>query len=128
MNFGKFDRQLRLQKPAVVAQNAFGEPAPASFTDVVTVWGEQKPVSGSEPFLAQQQTAEQVVKWQIRYRADLDATWQFTCEGKLYQLTAPPVEIGRRQGLLLTTTCRGAAPLPVAPPRIHSAVFAAAYN
>jgi SPP1 family predicted phage head-tail adaptor len=106
MNFGKFDRQLQLQKPAVVAQNDYGEEAPAGFEDVETVYGEQKPGTGAESFLGQQQTAQQAVSWQIRYRADINTTWQFTCEGRTYQIIAIQ-EIGRRAGLLVTTYSRG---------------------
>lgn len=106
MNFGKFDRQLLLQKPAAVGQDSFGAPAPTALEDVAMVWGEQKPGTGTESFIGQQQTAQQVVTWQIRYRADVATTWQFVCEGRTYQITAIQ-EIGRRAGLLLTTYSRG---------------------
>jgi SPP1 family predicted phage head-tail adaptor len=106
MNFGKFDRQLLLQRPAVVTQNDFGEEASAGFEDVEAVYGEQKPGTGSESFLAQQQTAQQAVTWQIRYRADLTTTWQLVYEGCTYQIIAIQ-EVGRRAGLLLTTYFRG---------------------
>jgi SPP1 family predicted phage head-tail adaptor len=106
MNFGKFDRLLLLQRPSVVPQNSFGESAPAGFEDVEAVRGEQKLGAGAESFLAQQQTAQQAVTWQIRYRADIDTTWQFICEGRTYQIIAIQ-EVGRRAGLLLTTYTRG---------------------
>ena len=106
MNFGLFDRKLLLQRPAAVAQDAFGAPAPQSFEDVATVSGQQKFGTGTEAVLAEQQTTQQVVRWQIRYRRDIENTWQFVCEGKLYQITAVQ-EIGRRAGLLLTTYSRG---------------------
>ena len=114
MNFGKFDRQLLLQRPTIVSQNEFGERAPAGFEDVETVYGEQKPADGTESFIGQQQTAQQVVSWQIRYRPDLTTTWQFTCGGRIYQITAV-AEIGRRAGLLLTTYYRGSVPGPKPP-------------
>lgn len=106
MNFGDFDRQLALQRPLAVAQNDYGALAPADFEDVETVWGAQKPGTGTEAVQAQQLTAQQVVVWQIRYRTDIGLTWQFVCEGRTYQITAVQ-EIGRRQGLTLTTYCRG---------------------
>jgi SPP1 family predicted phage head-tail adaptor len=106
MNFGLFDRQLVLQRPASVPQDAYGAPAPAAFEDVTTVWGQQKPGIGTEATLGEQLTAQQVVTWQIRYRRDVDKDWQFTCEGRTYQITAV-AEIGRRAGLLLTTYYRG---------------------
>ena len=106
MNFGLFDRQLVLQRPTTVPQDAFGAPAPAGFEDVATVWGQQKPGAGTEGVLGEQLTAQQVVTWQIRYRRDVVPSWQFTCEGRTYQITAV-AEIGRRAGLLLTTYYRG---------------------
>lgn len=117
MNFGLFDRKLLLQRPAAVAQDAFGAPAPELFEDVATVYGQQKFGTGTEATLGQELTAQQVVTWQIRYRDDIATSWQFTCEGKLYEITAIQ-EIGRRAGLLLTTYSRGAAPKPpvVSPP------------
>ncbi len=106
MNFGLFDRQLVLQRPAAAPQDAYGAPAPASFEDVATVYGQQKPGAGTEVTLGQELTAQQVVIWQIRYRRDVVPSWQFTCEGRTYQITAV-AEIGRRAGLLLTTYYRG---------------------
>jgi SPP1 family predicted phage head-tail adaptor len=108
MNFGLFDRQLVLQRPALAAQDGFGAPIPVAspFEDVATVWGQQKPATGTEVTLGEQMTAQQVVKWQIRYRRDVLPTWQFTCEGRTYQITAV-AEVGRRVGLLLTTYYRG---------------------
>ena len=114
MNFGLFDRQLVLQRPAAVPQDRFGAPAPAGFEDVVTVWGQQKPGTGTEAVLGEQLTAQQVVSWWIRYRRDVVPTWQFTCEGRIYQITAV-AEIGRRAGLLLTTYYRGQVPGPKPP-------------
>jgi SPP1 family predicted phage head-tail adaptor len=106
MNFGRQDRQLMLQRPASAPQDAFGAPAPAGWVDVAKVWGWQKPTTGTELTLGEQLTAQQVVTWQIRYRRDVVPTWQFTCEGRTYQITAV-AEVGRRAGLLLTTYYRG---------------------
>lgn len=106
MNFGKFDRKLLLQRPTKVPQDAYGAPAPAGWEDVATVYGQQKFGAGTEAVLAEQQTAQQVVTWQIRYRRDVVPDWQFTYEGRTYQITAVQ-EIGRRAGLLLTTYYRG---------------------
>ncbi len=108
MNFGKLDRQVVLQQPAPAVQNGFGEltPVAAPYQDVATVWAEQKPGTGGESFLAQQQTAQQVVTWQLRHRADVQPTWRLVYAGQVYEITAV-AEIGRRVGLTLTTYCRG---------------------
>lgn len=131
MNFGKFDRQLLLQKPAALKQDSFGTPQPVAnaFEDVETVRGEQKLGAGTETFLAQQQTAQQVVTWHIRYRADIATSWRFICEGKLYEITAIQ-EIGRRAGLILTTYSRGPAPKPpvVSPPAATAGTYQLSYR
>ena len=107
MNFGKLDRQILLQAPTAAAQNGFGEVAPASFTNVGTVWAERKPTpAGTEVFQASEQTAVQPVVYQTRYRADVKPTWQFVDQGTTYHITAV-AEIGRRVGLTLTAYSRG---------------------
>ncbi|MBJ6145736.1 phage head closure protein [Hymenobacter sp. BT559] len=130
MNFGKFDRKLLLQKPAATVQDRFGasKPVANAFEDVATVYGEQKPGTGTEIFLAQQQTAQVTVNWQIRYRADVRPTWQLIYNGELYQIVAV-VEIGRRTGLLLITYSRGPAPKPVTPaaPGTYQSNYRTAY-
>jgi SPP1 family predicted phage head-tail adaptor len=106
MNIGRLDRQLTLQKPAVVVQDDYGAPAPASFVDVATVAAgiEYKP--GQEATQADQLTATQRITFTIRYRADVRPTWQLRYEGKTFQLT-DVAEIGRRRGLLLTCYSHG---------------------
>lgn len=106
-NIGKRDRQIQLQAPAAVAQNSFGEPAPASFSDQGTEFAQViYPSAGQELVQAAQQVAVQPVQFILRYRADVRPTWQVDFEGTLHLITAV-TEIGRRQGLTLTTQRRG---------------------
>ena len=108
MNIGKLDRHLLLQAPAPLAQDAFGQPVGTpGFTDVVTVYGQLGyPRPGTETVQTAQLTAEQPVQFTIRYRPDVRPTWQVLFEGTTYLITAV-TEIGRRQGLTLTTQRRG---------------------
>ena len=106
MNIGQLDRQVTLQAPATVPQDAYGAPAPASFTDVATVAAGVKYNPGGEAVAADQNTATQHVSFTIRYRADVRPTWQLAYEGRTFQIT-DVAEIGRRRGLTLTTYCRG---------------------
>lgn len=108
MNIGKLDRLLLLQAPAAVAQDSFGQPVGTpGFTDVATVYGQPiYPRPGTETVQTAQLTAEQTVQFTIRYRADVRPTWQVVYEGTIYLITAV-AEIGRRQGLTLTTQRRG---------------------
>jgi SPP1 family predicted phage head-tail adaptor len=113
MNFGKLDRLVTLRKPLAPAQDEYGAPAPVSWVEVAKVYAEQKPGHGNEAMQAQQLTAVQLVTWLLRYRPDVQPTWQLIYGGTIYEITAV-AEIGRRVGLTLTTQARG----PVAPPII----------
>jgi SPP1 family predicted phage head-tail adaptor len=44
--------------------------------------------------------------FRIRYRSDVTATMRLVESGKTYELVAPPVEIGRREGLDLMCAAR----------------------
>ncbi|MBH8558991.1 phage head closure protein [Hymenobacter negativus] len=106
-NIGKRNRQIQLQAPAPVAQNGYGEPAPASFSDQGTEFAQVIYSSaGQELVQAAQQTAVQPVQFVMRYRADVRPTWQVDFGGTIHLITAV-TEIGRRQGLTLTTQRRG---------------------
>ena len=107
MSIGKRDRQIQLQAPAAAGQNSFGELAPASFSDQGIEFAQVVyPTAGQELVQAAQQVAVQPVQFIIRYRADVRPTWQVDFEGTLHLITAV-AEIGRRQGLTLTTQRRG---------------------
>ncbi|MDO7851395.1 phage head closure protein [Hymenobacter convexus] len=107
-NIGKRDRQIQLQAPAPAAQDAFGQPVGApTYADQGTEFAQViYPTAGQELVQAAQQTAVQPVQFVLRYRADVRPTWQIDFEGTLHLITAV-TEIGRRQGLTLTTQRRG---------------------
>jgi SPP1 family predicted phage head-tail adaptor len=106
MNFGQLDRQITLQAPAAVPQDAYGAPAPAGFADVATVAAGVKYAPGGEAQQAQQQTATQRISFTIRYRSDVRPTWQLVYEGRTFQIT-DVAEIGRRRGTILTCYSHG---------------------
>jgi len=107
MNIGKLDRRITLQAPPVVAQNSYGEEAPASFTDAATVPAQLSyPRPGSEVYDNDQLRAEQPTQFTIRYRSDVRPVWRVLYENQTYLITAV-TEIGRRVGLTLTCLRRG---------------------
>jgi SPP1 family predicted phage head-tail adaptor len=106
MNIGQFDRQVTLQQPATVAQDAAGQPAPVRFTDVATVAAGVKYNPGAEAVAADKNTATQRIAFTIRYRADVRPTWQLAYEGRIFQIT-DVAEIGRRRGTILTCYSHG---------------------
>lgn len=97
---GLMDRRVTLRHVSLAAADANGEQR-QSFTTYATVWAHREDLSGRESFLAQQKTAELISRFTVRYRDDVVATDRITCEGRDYEVTQPPLEIGRRDGLLI---------------------------
>jgi SPP1 family predicted phage head-tail adaptor len=106
MNFGRFDRLLTLLAPAVALLNEYGEPTAAAFVDRGDVWAQVKYDQGSEVYLADEKTAVQRITFTLRYRADITPLWRVQYQGRIYLLDAV-AEIGRRQGLTLSSFSRG---------------------
>lgn len=92
LDTGAFDQRLTLQAPALGAVDARGH-GPDTFVDVATVWGSAEPLRGREFFAAGQQQAQAEIRFRIRHRTDLLATWRIVWRGVAYQLTAPPIDV-----------------------------------
>lgn len=69
---GKADRQVQLQELQTTVSPS-GAPK-AEWLTLATVWAAVTPVSGREPFAAQQRYAEVDTVFSIRYRSDLAIT------------------------------------------------------
>lgn len=107
MNIGQLDRQVVLQKPTPAPANQFGGPGQTQgYADVATVAAKVEPIPGAEGFVGDQLTATARQKITIRYRADVQPTWQLVLDGRTYQLTDIQ-QFGRRVGLILTVYSRG---------------------
>ncbi|MVN78924.1 phage head closure protein [Hymenobacter sp. HMF4947] len=107
MNFGKCDRLITLQIPTPAPANEYGGPGQQQqYADVAQVWAQVKPLPGAEGFIGDQLTATQRQEFTIRYRPDVQPTWQLVFEGTTYQLISVS-EFGRRVGLILTAYARG---------------------
>jgi len=102
MRAGRMDRQVTLQA-RTTTRNAQGEDV-ATYADLATVWAEKIDLRGREFFAAQQSRAEVTTRWRIRYRDDLRAVDRLVHQDVVYDVVAPPAEVGRRQGLELVTT------------------------
>jgi SPP1 family predicted phage head-tail adaptor len=104
MRAGKIDRLVVLQTKSVT-RNAVNEEV-VDWNTLATVWAERRDLRGREYFQAQQVNAEISAVFRIRYRTDVTATMRLVESGKAYELVAPPVEIGRREGLDLMCAAR----------------------
>jgi SPP1 family predicted phage head-tail adaptor len=100
MRAGQMDRRVTLRRLARGVQRPAGD-YPETYVEYATVWARKIEVSGREFFQAQTKDAETTVRFEVRWRDDVESTDRVTCEGLDYQLIAPPSEIGRREGLTL---------------------------
>lgn len=91
LDTGAFNQRLTLQAPAPGTVDARGH-GPDSFVDVDTVWGGAEPIRGSEFFAAGQQQAQVDVRFRIRHRSDVLASWRVVWRGVPYALIAPPID------------------------------------
>lgn len=101
---GAFRHRLTLQAPAQGAADARGH-GPDTFVDVATVWGSAEPLRGREFFAAGQQQVQAEVRFCVRHRTDVLATWRVVWGGVAYALTASPIDTqGARIQLELMAT------------------------
>lgn len=110
MKSGKLDRRVVLMRPTTTS-NGFGEPV-EEFVDAARVWASiARPNPGGEVFQADQNSNEQPTTFEIRFRDDLQisAKWRLQYRGRTYDIVNVE-EIGRRDGLRLTTTARDVIP------------------
>lgn len=95
MRAGKLDRRVTIRRFIADAPNEFNE-ALGAWTDVATVWAQQRPNRGSERFAGGQIGSAAVMTFHIRHRADLTALDRIVFDGCEYEIIAPPRELGRR--------------------------------
>lgn len=95
MRAGKLDRRITIRRSQKTETNALNEPI-MTWSDVVTVWAQQRPERGSERFAAAQVNGTAVITFHIRYRADVTIQDRIVYDGVEYEIVAPPREIGRR--------------------------------
>lgn len=101
MKAGLMDRRLVLKHRSLGSQDSNGAYPSETYVTYATVWGRKIEVSAREYFVAAQTQAESAVRFEIRYLAGVLATDRVTSDDLDYELTAPPAEIGRREGITL---------------------------
>jgi SPP1 family predicted phage head-tail adaptor len=100
---GKLSERVTLQAPAETRGAAYSDVKKA-WADVATVWAAFEPLSGRELLLAQQVNSEITVRFRLRYRADITAKWRVIYRGRVFQIAAPPIDVGGR-GVELHLQC-----------------------
>lgn len=105
MNIGRLDRRITLQSLATDQSTDWNHPT-QTWSDLATIWATKAPRRAAEPTEAKQVVALNVVDWYIRHRTDVDAKMRLVdADGDIYDIVSVQ-EVGRKQGLKLTTELR----------------------
>lgn len=109
-NPARLDRRVTLRSPSEARDAAGG--TTTTWTDTATVWAEWTPQGGRELQQAGQKLALGGGTLRIRYRPGLTARHRVVLDGSVYELTAPPIEVGRRVYLDLVVQALNPAATP----------------
>lgn len=108
---GRLDRRISILR-ATTAANAFNEKV-ETWSALVVVWAEAKPVLDGERQAAGQTLASKSIRFTIRHStavADVDPRDRIEFDGRTYDINGVK-EIGRREGLEITATARAETPV-----------------
>lgn len=96
MNAGKLDRRWALRQ-STETQDSYGQ-AVKAWSTIATVWGSWEPLKGNEKWNAQQFVERAEARVRIRYRSDIDGTYQIqNSELGTFEIIGEP-EQKRRDG------------------------------
>ena len=87
MEIGKLNKRITFQN-FTMTENEAGFPIQA-WADYTTVWASARNLSGREYFAAAAVQQEKTVEFEIRFRADIDATMRITFRGQSYDIKFP---------------------------------------
>lgn len=108
MQAGQLRHRISIQQKVAGSpqQDATGEPDTV-WTDYLVVWASVDPVTGKEPFLAQQKMSVVSHKIRIRYRSGITADMRVVHAGRYFDIIAP-LNWGERNRELLLLCEEGA--------------------
>lgn len=107
MQAGNLDRRITLQRATVTRDEYNAEVS--TWATLATVAASYEPIKDGERFRAGERAADMSTRFQVRYSSDvsgLTAEDRLIFEGRTYEIEHVK-EIGRREGLELTTVARG---------------------
>lgn len=108
-NPARLDRRVTLLAPESTKDAAGGEVK--AWIEVSDVWADWTPQTGREVQQAGQVLQLSVGTMRIRFRQGVSASWRVVMAETVFELVAPPVEVGRRQYLdLVVRSQSGQAP------------------
>lgn len=104
MRTGKLDRRITFQKLTTTVDSTGGVVETwADLDHAPVVWAALEPMSARERFEADQLQLQEVLRFKIRYRSDLDERMRVVFEGRNWNIRhiREAVFEGRRRALLL---------------------------
>ncbi len=101
-NIGRMDRRIELRYPVETRDTDGG--VLKGWAALDPVWAAFTPNTGRERFAAQAQFAEADAVFRIRHRTGIQATWRIIHDDAVYEVIAPPVEVGRREYIDIACT------------------------
>lgn len=104
---GKRDRRIKVQRATSYTRNALGEQIP-TWSTIATVWASWRRASARETLAAAEVSAIVTDVFEILWQpalADLGPQDQLLFGGRAYDI-ADAVEIGRRNGIMITGSAR----------------------
>lgn len=110
LNPGRLDRRITLLAPLEVRDAAGG--VETSWVNVGSFWARFLPLPGREIQQAGQKLALAAATFRLRWR-QVTAKWRVMLGADVYELIAPPVEVGRREYLDLVCSALDRADLTI---------------
>lgn len=100
---GEYTYRLTLQK-TVNGTDAEGYPT-KDWQDVVNIWAAKQGLNGREFFAAAAVNAENMTRWKIRYRTDVNPAMRLfeASTGRTFDITSAYDEAGNKQELVVMT-------------------------
>ena len=92
---GELREQLQLHSRGAPTKDAHGQAAYA-WPLTATVWGKYVPMKSGERFAAAQMQQDTTVRFFIRERSDVNASWRLTWAGVKYDIVAATSMPGRQ--------------------------------
>lgn len=90
MEIGKLNKRITFQK-FTMTENENGFPI-QKWDDYITVWASARNLSGREYFAAAATQQEKTIEFEVRFRADIDATMRITFREQSYDIKFPDNE------------------------------------
>lgn len=104
---GVMDQRIQLQQRAAGVSAELGEPTGAWQNVGAPVWAQAEPLRGREFFASGQMQAAVDVRFRLRWRADVQATWRVLWRGEPYDIAGHPIDVGGQQQWLELMCTKG---------------------